>query len=76
MNYDLILSDCKRAATAALCRVIRDNPDVKSLDEMAGALDALNTAWDKLTDALIRQRDERDKLVQKLLNELAEANKH
>lgn len=42
---------------------------------MAQALDSLNKAWDELTDALVRQRDERDKQIARLMNELAEAKK-
>ena len=74
MNYDLLLSGCKRAATSALCRAITDNPKV-NMDGIAAALDALNEAWDRLTDALVRQRDERDRIIRDLINQLAEEKK-
>jgi hypothetical protein len=43
-----------------------------STDEVAVAFDSLNREWDRLTDALVRQRNERDRLIRSLLDQLAE----
>lgn len=74
MNYDLMLSDCKRALTAELFRFQRDNPKV-DMGQLPHFIDELNNAWDKLTDCLVRHRSERDRMIHKLINELAEAKK-
>lgn len=71
MNYDLRVSDAKRAVTAALCRQTKGG----DLSELASSIDELNKAWDSLTDALVRQRDERGEQVLRLMNDLAEAKK-
>ena len=70
-NYDLQLSHAKQAATEALME-LSNNADAR---HMAGALDALNLAWDELTNALVRQRQERDRQITRLIDELAEARK-
>lgn len=73
-NYDRELGDAKAAATRALCAVVSGkNPD--AVDHMATALDDLNKAWDALTDCLVRQREERDEQICRLIDELAEAKK-
>jgi len=71
-NYDLMVSDLKRATTAEILRLQRDKVDV---DNIARLVDQLNEAWDKLTDALVRQRTERDNVVRDLIDQLAEARK-
>lgn len=71
-NYDLMVSDLKRATTAEILRLQRDKVDV---DNIARLVDQLNEAWDKLTDALVRQRTERDNVIRDLIDQLAEARK-
>ena len=73
MNYDLMLSDAKRHVTETLIRSQRD--ENANLSDLASAIDGLNSAWDKLTDALVRQRDELEKQVLSLIRDLAEAKK-
>jgi hypothetical protein len=67
-KYDLRLSDAKQRVTRVLCSN-GGNPDIA---DIASAIDELNKAWDELTDALCRQREERDKLITSLLNQLSE----
>lgn len=74
MNYDLQLSDAKHACSRALLDLQRDNKGV-DVSHMACAIDNLNRMWDALTDALVRQRTERDEQILRLINELAEAKK-
>ena len=64
----------KDRATKALVDLTRgiERNESPSTLEMAGAIDALNRAWDKLTDILVAQRDERGRVVLRLLDELAE----
>lgn len=61
--------DAQVRATKALC-ALADND---ARDEMASALDGLNKAHDALTDALVRQVQERGEEVLRLLDRLAEA---
>lgn len=78
MNYDRMLSDAKDAATRAVVNLVRNGRDGKPLCDgdaahwVGTAVDELNKAWDRLTDALVRQRDERDEQIRRLLDELAE----
>ncbi len=80
-NYDRRVSDAKAGATRAIVNLVKHGSDNKPLCDAdaanwaATAVDDLNKAWDDLTDALVRQRDERDEWIAKLLNELAEARK-
>lgn len=73
-NYDSLLSFAKQAATDALIDLQRSNPNADA-SRMALALDELNKRWDELTDALVRQRRERDRIISELISELAEAKK-
>ena len=73
-NYDSAVSWAKEHATKTLLRIDREKEKFNSMD-MAQALDDLNKAWDALTDCLVRQKEERDELITKLINELAEAKK-
>lgn len=68
-GLDRAVWDAKMRATKALCGL----PDCDGRDEMASAIDGLNKAWEALTDALVRQRDERGAEVLRLLDALAEA---
>lgn len=74
MNYDANLSAAKHRATSELVKIQRDYVNA-DLHGMAGAIDDLNKAWDELTDCLVRQREERDRQILKLIDELAEAKK-
>lgn len=71
-NHDAAVSAAKNHATKTVCRVAGKTADPM---EMGQAIDELNKAWDELTDALVRQRSERDRLIVELLNELAERPK-
>jgi hypothetical protein len=73
-NYDLRVSDAKRAVISCVCR-LNDPKDHNAVPHMESAVDDLNAAWDALTDALVRQRDELGEQVLRLINELAEAKK-
>jgi hypothetical protein len=73
-SYDLRLSDAKRAALSACCR-LNDPKDHNAVPHMAQSLDDLNAAWDALTDCLVRQRSELEGQVLRLIHELAEAKK-
>ena len=70
-NYDTAVCNAKQRATQSLLRL----PDCEGRSEMASAIDGLNEAWDKLTDALVRQRAVRDEEISRLLSALAEARK-
>ncbi len=69
MNWDLRVSDAKSHVTTMLCRTVEDP---RLIHDLAGAIDNLNKAWDELTDALVRQREERDRVIRRLIDELAE----
>jgi hypothetical protein len=73
-NYDSQLFDAKHAVTLAVCRATRD-PSGDALPHLASAIDTLNEKWDELTDCLVRQRQERDEQIRRLIDELAEAKK-
>lgn len=72
MSYDARLFEAKHRATRTLCAAISGKAD---LTEVGSAIDDLNKAWDELTDALVRQRKERDLQIIRLIDELAEARK-
>jgi site-specific recombinase len=77
-KYDREVFDAKHHATQCLCRLITSNKDgqpIGTVDDVASALDRLNKAWDALTDCLVRQREERDRRILSLIDELAEARK-
>jgi len=73
-NYDQNLSDAKMAVTKSMMKMI-SNPVGSDIVEFSGLIDRLNQAWDELTDALRRQRDEYRNQVDHLIRELAEAKK-
>lgn len=70
-NYDIEVSYAKRHATITLCRWVSEIGGDAATD-IAGALESLNAAWDRLTDALVRQRQERDTLIKSLIDQIAE----
>ncbi len=80
-NYDLIVSDAKRDALRAVIRLNENDKSGKPVcdgwnaNDVANTIDNLNKAWDALTDALVRQREEYQKQVERLIHELAEARK-
>lgn len=73
VNYDSALSWAKDYALKALSAV--ESKQANAGDVMAGALDGLNKAWSDFADALGRQRDERDRMISSLMDQLAEARK-
>ena len=73
-NYDSRVFDAKDRATRMLIELQRANKDA-DVTPMASALDELNQAWDALTDALVRQRNELGERILILINEIAEEKK-
>ncbi len=69
-DYDGAVRAAKDHALKTLCRMNAKPPACS--DDVAQAFDCLNKAWDDLTDALVRQREERDKAIRRLMDELAE----
>ena len=73
-SYDDRVYDAKQAVTRTLCDL--GKPDTRlAVMDLAGQIDALNRAWDDLTNCLVRQRRERDEQIIRLINELAEAKR-
>lgn len=72
-DYDAQLRGCKDRVTRLLCQLATKNPP--DVMDVGRAVDDLNKAWDELTDCLVRHREERDRQIHRLLNELAEARK-
>jgi hypothetical protein len=72
VSYERAVSDARAAALKAVVNLGKLKVDENALMWVTGALDTLNKAWDQLTDALVRQRDERDDQIRRLINELAE----
>ncbi len=76
IDYDGWLSDAKKKAIdALLCLSSGQGVVTKVEGDMGHALDELNKAWDAMTAAIIRQRQERDRQIIRLIDELAEARK-
>lgn len=71
MGLDSRLFDAKQRMTQSLVLFTRNNPTC-DCHEVACSVDELNNAWDKLTDALVAQREERDRIIADLINQLAE----
>jgi hypothetical protein len=76
-DYDRYVSDAKHQVTQLLCSVVSDDERKHrfGVEQLPGAIDGLNKAWDELTDCLVRQVAERDREIRSLLNQLAEAKK-
>lgn len=73
-DYDRNLSDAKANVTR-LVIAAADPKNVTARDNLPGAVDELNKAWDALTDCLVRQRDELQERVLDLINDVAELKK-
>lgn len=74
-NYDTQLRGAKDAVTNTLLKLISKDPGPWTLQDLAARIDDLNKAWDELTDALVRQRETRDRFISELVNRLAEAER-
>jgi hypothetical protein len=74
VSYDRRLSDAKQAVITMLCNLQDPNTKFTHMD-LARTIEDLNKAWDELTDALVRQRDERGAEVLRLLDQLAESKR-
>jgi hypothetical protein len=72
-NYDRNLSWAKENVTKMICR-LASKEGCDPMD-VSAAVNDLNKAWDELTDCLVRQREERDRQILSLIDELAEAKK-
>lgn len=70
-DYDGSLRAAKTNMEKTTLAVARKDANVGA-SEIDQAVSGLNKAWDELTCALIRQRDERDAMIRRLLDELAE----
>ncbi len=66
VDSDAALSAAKRHMTD---EIMRTPPDPERLGQ---ASDNLNETWYALTAALIRQREERDRIILSLIDQLAE----
>ncbi len=74
MNYDHNVTAAKRSFADLL--IDKSYGDIDKFKyAVASRLDELNRCWDELTDALVRQRQERDTVILDLINKLAEAKK-
>jgi hypothetical protein len=76
-DYDRRVSDAKQEVTRLICSIVSSDEKKHEygVENLPGAIDNLNKAWDALTDCLVRQRTERDREIVSLLNQLAEAKK-
>lgn len=75
--YEERLFGAKVAVTEAIIKMAstEERARVYGIETLPGAVDTLNKAWDELTLCLARQVAERDRQIQRLMNELAEAKK-
>ena len=69
-DYELQVRWAKDHVGKLILQMCGKNP--LTPEEMSQAVGDLNKAWDALTDALVRQREEREKCIRHLLNQLAE----
>lgn len=75
-GYDAQVHIAKSVVTKAVLNMENKEERVRTdMLEMGMAVDDLNKAWDELTTCLVRQREERDRIITGLINELAEAKK-
>ena len=76
-HYDDCVYSSKREVTRLICSLVSEDERKHrfAVEQMPGAIDNLNKDWDELTSALVRQREERDHVIQSLINQLAEAKK-
>lgn len=77
MSYQRVVSDVKSRLTEVICMVVSNDEKKheRGIELLPGVVDDLNKAWDELTDCIVRQRNERDAQIRKLIDELAEARK-
>lgn len=73
-DYDRLLRGAKDAVTEMLCNLQSKDTRFTTMD-LACRIDDLNKAWAELTDCLVRQRNERDEQIRRLIDALAEARK-
>jgi hypothetical protein len=76
-GYDDAVFAAKQNVTKLVCDVASDDQRRHrfGVEQLPGAIDHLNKAWDELTNCLVRQRTERDEQISRLISELAEAKK-
>ncbi len=76
-EYDRHVADAKQQVTQVVCGVVSDDERKHrfGVEQLPGAIDHLNKAWDELTNCLVRQVQERDREIRSLLDQLAEAKK-
>lgn len=70
-DYDGEVSHCRHQ----MMKLLAFGKEKLDWLELGTRLTELHAAQDAQTSALIRQRDERDRLISNLLNQLAEARK-
>jgi hypothetical protein len=70
-DYDGEVSHCKHQ----LLKLLAVGKEKLDMLELGTRVTELHQAHDAQTSALVRQRDERDRLISNLLNQLAEARK-
>ena len=70
-DYDGAVTRCKNA----ILKVIGAGPQKLDWLDLGMRITEMHQAYDAQADALVRQRDERDRLIVNLLNQLAEARK-
>lgn len=76
-SYDRRVWNAKDNVTKLVCDAASSDERRHNfgLEQLPGAIDELNKAWDELTNCLVRQRNERDEQISRLISELAEAKK-
>lgn len=70
-DYDGAVSRCKNA----LLKLLVAGQTKLDWPDLGARITEMHQATDAQADALVRQRDERDRLISNLLNQLAEAKK-
>jgi hypothetical protein len=71
VDYDGEVSCCKNA----LLKVLGAGPQKLDWLDLGTRITEMHAAYEAQTDALVRQRNERDRIISDLLNQLAEARK-
>jgi hypothetical protein len=82
VNYDRLVYDTRDRMRQLLVRLTNDTDkagkpvcDRWYPEQIVNAFEEHYKAWDELTNCLIRQREERDEQIRRLIDELAEAKK-
>lgn len=73
-DYDGYLSAARRSSMTYMDKAA-ENLTQDTFRTYVNSVGEEMKAWDQLTDALVRQRKERDEQISRLLNELAEAKR-